>query len=229
MSTIPRTALLLALALLLPTAAFARSHHGRERRVQADIDVEPLPSLLAVASPAGARCRVLPRGGAPYDGVAPFEMPVSPGPAVVDCFLPSGRVHRAEVQVRAAQRVTIRLADRGPGRPPCPPGGCVGAPLSPPEFAGLVRAMGREPYTDARLGLLERTADSAWFMVGQAGQLIDLFARSADRVQVVELVAPHLVDRENGYHLLDRFPYAADRARVRWILESWSGDRVSRR
>lgn len=226
MRTTPRTALLLAVALLLPASASARRQH----KVRADIDVEPLPSVVAIVSPPGTRCRVVARGTAPFDAATPFEVQVAPGPAALDCLLPSGRVYRTDLDVRPAQRVTVRLTDKGRGRDRCPPGGCTVAPLSPPEFDGLHRAMARRGNPNARLELLESTADSAWFTVRQAGQLIDLFSRPADRVEVVELVAPHLVDRENGYHLLDRFPFAADRARVRWLLDAWgSGDRHSRR
>jgi hypothetical protein len=218
MNTTTRTVLLLAAALLLPAPSSAKP---RQAQVRADVTVEPLASVLAVVSPAGAQCRVKPHGQRPVERVAPFDLPVPNGSLDVRCVLPNGRSHRAQLDVHPAQRITLRLADRGPSRPGCPPGGCSGPAMSSAAFNKLVKAMSRERDADDRLEILERTSATAYFTVRQVEKLVDLFPRSDDRVEVVELTAPHLVDRQNAPRLLEKFPRSDDREEVRWILGLW--------
>lgn len=218
MNTTTRTVLLLAAALLLPATSSAKA---RQAQVRADVTVEPLASVLAVVSPAGAQCRVKPHGQRAVERVAPFDLPVPNGSLEVRCVLPNGRSHRTKLDVRTAQRITLRLADRGPSRPGCPPGGCNGPAMSTPAFNKLTKAMTRERDTDDRLEILERTSATAFFTVRQVEKLVDLFRSSDDRVEVVELTAPHLVDRQNASRLLEKFPRSDDREEVRWILGLW--------
>ncbi len=227
MSTTTRTALLLAAALLLPTTSSAKA---RQPTVRADVSVEPLSPVIAVVSPAGASCRVKPHGQRAVETMTPFDLAVPPGKVQIDCVLPSGHGYRSQLEVRPSQRVTVRLQDRGTSRPGCPPGGCSGPAMSAPAFSRLQQTMARERSSDDRLEILEHTSATAFFTVRQVVELVDLFRSSDDRVEVVRLTAPQLVDRQNHARLLEKFRDADDRDEVRWLLGLWgSGGRYAGR
>ena len=55
--------------------------------------------------------------------------------------------------------------------------------------------------------------------MAQLREIVQSLSFSANQVQAVELIAPRLVDPQNGYTLFDAFTYSRDQERVKRILE----------
>jgi hypothetical protein len=117
----------------------------------------------------------------------------------------------------------MRVKVRNPGprvRTPRPPPEPVYVAPQPVyamvDFAAVVEAVNAESFGDAKLDVV-RTADG-FFTVDQLGQLVDLFSFSDEKVEVVAIVKPRLVDPQNAFKLYSRFTFDDDKKRVKAIL-----------
>jgi hypothetical protein len=84
------------------------------------------------------------------------------------------------------------------------------------DFAAGVEAVNAESFGDAKLDVV-RTVDG-FFTVDQLGQLVDLFSFSDEKVEVVAIVKPRLVDPQNAFKLYSRFTFDDDKKSVKAIL-----------
>ncbi len=84
------------------------------------------------------------------------------------------------------------------------------------DFPALVEAVKAESFSDAKLDVV-RTAEGG-LNVDQVGQLVDLFSFSAEKVKVVEISNPRLVDRQNSFKLYSHFTFDGDKKKVKAIL-----------
>ncbi len=97
-------------------------------------------------------------------------------------------------------------------RPPAP------QPMDSAQFGALLEAIDAEGFEDGKLGVLRTAAPSAFFTVGQVGQLVDQFAFSSGKVAVVETCKPRILDLQNAFQLYSHFTFDSDKAKVRRIL-----------
>jgi hypothetical protein len=94
---------------------------------------------------------------------------------------------------------------------PLPPVGPQ--PLDDQSFNNLVKAVDDAPFSDDQLGLL-KIASSGYFTCAQVGALIDQISFSADKVEAVQILRPHIVDPQNAYLLNEHLSFSDDRRKV---------------
>lgn len=114
-----------------------------------------------------------------------------------------------------------------PAPPPVGPAPVVPAPVVPPPvapppaplplddqaFGALLKAVDDAPFSDDQLGIL-KTASSGYFTCAQVGQLIDQISFSADKVEAVQILRPHIIDPQNAYTLNEHLSFSDDRRKV---------------
>jgi hypothetical protein len=100
-----------------------------------------------------------------------------------------------------------------PGLPvvPLPPVGPQ--PLDDQAFGSLLKAVDEAPFSDDQLGLL-KVASSGYFTCDQVGALIDQISFSADKVEAVQILRPHIVDPQNAHTLNEHLSFSDDRRKV---------------
>ncbi|MCK6516440.1 DUF4476 domain-containing protein, partial [Myxococcota bacterium] len=94
---------------------------------------------------------------------------------------------------------------------PLPPVGPQ--PLDDQAFNSLLKSVDDAPFSDDQLGLL-KIASSGYFTCAQVGVLIDQISFSADKVEAVQILRPHIVDPQNAHILNEHLSFSDDRRKV---------------
>jgi hypothetical protein len=194
-------------------------------------------TLMKVLSPEGAQCQV-------WDGrrlIAEDDLPLS-FPARAERFYRiivkshDGQIWEKKLAAKRGKTASLWVMAAPP--PPPPPPVVVQEPPPPPphhhehpmpagpmpmfdaDFASLTGAIRREDFSNQQLQVLETAvaSPSAWFTVGQVGQLVDLFTFGNDKVKAVELVVGRIVDRQNAYQLYSHFEFSSEKEKVKRLL-----------
>jgi hypothetical protein len=87
------------------------------------------------------------------------------------------------------------------------------------DFEALVNAVNDAGFGHEKLGVIDTAAQSHVFTVEQVGKLVDLLGSSDEKVGVVERTRKKIVDRQNGFKLLEHFSFSADKEKVRKLLK----------
>lgn len=178
-----------------------------------DIGFELKPQeTLRLMSPEGAHAEIWGDDGSylgAYD--LPCEVPARAGQFYRVVMTHQGAlVFDRKVELRQYYRTNVRF--RGG-----PQVQVMHAPaMAMVDFPALVAAVNEENFGDAKLDVV-RTSEGG-FTVDQLGQLVDLFNFSEEKVKVVEIVKPRLVDPQNAFKLYGRFTFDADKKKVKAIL-----------
>jgi hypothetical protein len=119
-----------------------------------------------------------------------------------------------------AQPPPPRVVFRQPHQPPRAhhPGPPSVQPMDPPSFRTFLGAVRQANYAANQLSVIEQAAAHHHFLVVQLRAIVGALSFSATQVRAVEIIAPRLLDPENGYQLFDAFPFSADQEKVRRIL-----------
>jgi len=91
--------------------------------------------------------------------------------------------------------------------------------MSDERFSALRGAMAAEAFASSKLRVLEDAARDNYFLVAQLKQVVDGLDFPSDRMRVVEILAPRVLDRENAYQLYGAFTFEAEKDQVRAIFE----------
>jgi hypothetical protein len=111
--------------------------------------------------------------------------------------------------------VTFRGEAAAPTTVPTP----VAQGMAETDFEALVNAVNDAGFGHEKLGVIDTAAQSHVFTVEQVGKLVDLMGASDGKVGVVERTHRKLVDRQNGFKLLEHFSFSADKEKVRKLLK----------
>lgn len=87
------------------------------------------------------------------------------------------------------------------------------------DFEALVAAVDDAGFGHEKLGVIETAAQSHVFSIAQVGKLVDLLGSSDEKVGVVERTRAKVVDKQNGFKLLEHFSFSADKEKVRKLLK----------
>ena len=100
------------------------------------------------------------------------------------------------------------------------------ADWAPPAFQALLDAIKSASksspgttFSANQMTVIEQAAGYNHFLVAQLKQIVTTLSFSANQVRAVELIAPRLVDPQNGYLLFDAFTFSGDQQQVKRILD----------
>ena len=87
------------------------------------------------------------------------------------------------------------------------------------EFSALLEAVNEASFSDEKTGVIATAAKGYQFSCEQVGQLIDAMSFSADKLKALDLTRKRLVDRQNGFKLLEHFTFSADKQKAQALLK----------
>ncbi|MBN9687249.1 MULTISPECIES: DUF4476 domain-containing protein [unclassified Corallococcus] len=103
---------------------------------------------------------------------------------------------------------------------PMPPPPPVVRPISDVQFRNITAAMVRESFPREKLRILSQVAPNENFLVTHILSVLGQFSFSNDKLEVVRLMRPTLLDPQNGYQLYQAFPFSNDKQQLQAILDS---------
>ncbi|MCF7858188.1 MAG: DUF4476 domain-containing protein [Candidatus Cloacimonetes bacterium] len=86
------------------------------------------------------------------------------------------------------------------------------------EFQALIANVKNEGFADDKTSVVRITAKSRYFNISQLISLLDVFSFSDDKINIVTIVYPRIVDKVNAHNLLGAFTYSADKAKIEQII-----------
>lgn len=196
----------------------------------AQMAVGPGGAQVAVM-PGGAQVAVMPGGAQVVAGPGGAQVAVVPGMDTRVVVGPNGearvvavghdtRVVTVPPPAADTRVVVVQQPAPAPVAQPAPV--AVAAPvrqaISDANLLQVMNAIRQESFPDEKMRVLESVVPNNWFTVAQTKQLIDLFTYSSNKVHVVEVVAPRLLDKENSYMLYSSFTFSSDKEEVQKIL-----------
>ncbi|RKH38865.1 DUF4476 domain-containing protein [Corallococcus llansteffanensis] len=102
-------------------------------------------------------------------------------------------------------------------QPPPPP---VVRPIADAQFRSLTQAMVREAFPRDKLRVLSQVAPNENFLVSHVLTLLGQFPHSNDKLEVVRVMRPALLDPQNGFELYQAFPFSSDKQKLQEILDN---------
>ncbi|RKH54844.1 DUF4476 domain-containing protein, partial [Corallococcus aberystwythensis] len=111
------------------------------------------------------------------------------------------------------------LPPPGPQHPMPPPPPVV-RPIADAQFRSITQAMVRESFPREKLRILSQVAPNENFLVSHIMTVLGQFSFSNDKLEVVRLMRPTLLDPQNGYQLYQAFPFSNDKEKLQSILDS---------
>lgn len=123
---------------------------------------------------------------------------------------------RAELRAGAPARVNRdfdrRRRDRDRDAAPvvvAPPAAATGA-----QMAKLQQSLNEASFRNDKVRVLRLAAPTMYFTTAQAKQISEAFSFSSDKVEVLTMLYPRLVDPENAHTLFAVLPHSSDRRKL---------------
>ncbi|HEX2571803.1 MAG TPA: DUF4476 domain-containing protein [Polyangia bacterium] len=110
----------------------------------------------------------------------------------------------------------------GPGvvqqPPPPPPPAATPLPVDEETLANAIASISNESFEEDKLRIVRNLAGSQYFLVSQVERILPAFSFENTKVKIVEILAPRILDRQNGYRLYGSFTFSSNKAAVEKLL-----------
>lgn len=93
--------------------------------------------------------------------------------------------------------------------------------MSESEFDELCNNIKSEGFESDKIYVIQLAAKYNRFTVAQLIKLIDLMSFSNDRIEVVKIVYPNVVDKYNSHLIINAFTHSPDKERVKNIINQF--------
>ncbi|AFH50330.1 Hypothetical protein IALB_2627 [Ignavibacterium album JCM 16511] len=93
--------------------------------------------------------------------------------------------------------------------------------LNEKEFAELCEKIKSEGFESDKIYVIQLAAKYNRFTVAQLITLIDLMSFSNDKIEVVKIVYPNVVDKYNSHLIINAFTHSSDKERVKKIINDF--------
>ncbi len=90
--------------------------------------------------------------------------------------------------------------------------------VSAVEFSGIMESLKREGFSDNKITMLKTFTISKFLSVKQTAEIIRLFMMPNEKITVLEMLYPVVVDKANGYKLIDEFTFSNDKEKAKEII-----------
>lgn len=102
--------------------------------------------------------------------------------------------------------------------PPPPPPQATPLPVDEETLASAIAHIGNESFEEDKLRIVRDLASSQYFLVAQVEKILPAFSFENTKVKIVEILAPRILDRQNGYRLYSSFTFSSNKAKVEKLL-----------
>lgn len=93
--------------------------------------------------------------------------------------------------------------------------------ISDSDFDELVRNIKSEGFESDKIYVVQLAAKYNRFTVAQLIRLIELMSFSNDKIEVVKIVYPNVVDKYNSHLIINAFTHSSDKERVKQIINNF--------
>ncbi len=90
--------------------------------------------------------------------------------------------------------------------------------MSDSEFQRLLTNVKNESFADDMTSVVRVAAKSKYFTCNQLTQLVDAFSFADEKIDIVRIVYPKVVDKGNAHNILGAFTYSDDKKEVEQII-----------
>ena len=115
------------------------------------------------------------------------------------------------------QQFEVQLHRPPPPPPPPPPGPMA---IAPADFARIVQGIDKQSFADAKIDVLKTAMGSNLFTVAQVALLVDKLTFSENKLEVVRLLNPRILDRNHVFELYEHFTFDSDKTALKQILDA---------
>lgn len=98
------------------------------------------------------------------------------------------------------------------------PSGSYNLPTDERDFQQLYDAVKRESFKDNQFQVLRNGVYNRSFTVNQSLRMMSIYSFDDDKLRVLEIMAPKIIDRENQDQLLSAFSYISSRENAQSIM-----------
>ena len=82
------------------------------------------------------------------------------------------------------------------------------------DFQYLYKAIKKKPFEKDQLELLKVGVLDNYFSCRQCAKIMSIYSFDKDKLKVLDIMASHIVDRENVHLILDSFRFESDRRKA---------------
>ena len=86
-------------------------------------------------------------------------------------------------------------------------------------FASLLKSVAGESFASGKLQVLRSAAPHHHFNINQVSKLLSKFSFSGEKLKVVRILYPKVVDRKNSFKLYKGFTFESDKRKLRGIID----------
>ena len=90
--------------------------------------------------------------------------------------------------------------------------------MSSSEFQQLLSNVQDEGFADNQTSVVRIAAKSKYFTISQLITIVDEFSFSDDKINIVRIVYPRVVDKDNSHNLIGTFTFSGDKDKVEQII-----------
>lgn len=114
----------------------------------------------------------------------------------------------------------FRIVPATPPSPPPPRPQVVLAPhaMDDASFAAFVQRIRAASFSADRVAVVRATAPHAWLTAAQIRAVLAEMSFSSERIEVLDLLVPRMVDRHNGAAIFEALPFSSERAHAERLL-----------
>lgn len=92
--------------------------------------------------------------------------------------------------------------------------------MSSGKFQNFLTSIKNENFGDDKLRIVKIAGKGQHFNIAQVKTVISQFKFDDDKIKVVELLYPKVVDRDNSHQLLDSFTFSSDKEEIEDIISN---------
>jgi len=90
--------------------------------------------------------------------------------------------------------------------------------MSDSEFNKLLANVEDESFDDDQTSVVRIASKSKYFTINQLTRLLPNFSFSDSKINIVQIVYPKIVDKDNSHNLIKAFTFSSDKQRVEQII-----------
>jgi len=90
--------------------------------------------------------------------------------------------------------------------------------MSDSEFNKLLANVEDESFDDDQTSVVRIAAKSKYFTINQLTRLLPNFSFSDSKINIVQIVYPKIVDKDNSHNLIKAFTFSSDKQKVEQII-----------
>ena len=87
------------------------------------------------------------------------------------------------------------------------------------QFSQFLRSLQRASFDNSRVKLIKTIRGTVWFTCEQVAQITEVFSFDSNRLKMLELIVPYIVDPQNYFIISDRLEFESHRKELQKLIQ----------